>query len=297
MQLRLLAERGAHEQRPRRRRARRDGRATAASHRCTRWRSRPPRGCCSPRAHRQQAQRAAASSSTQVPDIRADPYYAAVLARARAHRARPRRARARRPARRRRRAASRRSPSTRSAACPRPARRSRRRPRRGRRPVRRGGRALARVRQRPRARLRPARPGPLPGRARRARGARSRCARRASCSRRWATGRRSPRRKRCSSERPPPLRRGSFTKRVAPGGVEPPRADSKFQGNGCPQFYSALLGALRFSQFCRISAVRDTVGDTVCRLCCQLPQQSEATTAPPGRPSPTATSRGTSQTD
>ena len=49
VQLRLLAERGAHEQAPAADEllatARESGRATDA----TRWRSRPPRGCCSPR--------------------------------------------------------------------------------------------------------------------------------------------------------------------------------------------------------------------------------------------------------
>jgi hypothetical protein len=53
---------------------------------------------------------------------------------------------------------------------------------------------------------------------------------------------------------------------MAPGGVEPPHADSKFVENSCSQFYSVLLRALRFSQFCRNSAVRDTVWDTLFRL-------------------------------
>ena len=59
---------------------------------------------------------------------------------------------------------------TRRSRRPRPARRSRRPPRRGR-ALRGCGRALVRVRQRARARLRPARPGPLPGCARQARSA------------------------------------------------------------------------------------------------------------------------------
>ena len=49
MQLRLLAERGAHEQAPCRGRAASRRPARAASRRTTRRRSRPPRGCCSPR--------------------------------------------------------------------------------------------------------------------------------------------------------------------------------------------------------------------------------------------------------
>jgi hypothetical protein len=53
---------------------------------------------------------------------------------------------------------------------------------------------------------------------------------------------------------------------VAPGGAEPPHADSKFLEKACCQVYSVLSGAVRFSQFCQDSAVRDTVGDTLSRL-------------------------------
>jgi hypothetical protein len=53
---------------------------------------------------------------------------------------------------------------------------------------------------------------------------------------------------------------------MAPGGVEPPHADSKFLEKACSEAHSVLTGALRFSQFCRISAVRDTVRDTFLRL-------------------------------
>ena len=53
---------------------------------------------------------------------------------------------------------------------------------------------------------------------------------------------------------------------MAPGGVEPPHADSKFLEDAFSQACSALSGALRFSQFCEISAVRDTVRDTFLRL-------------------------------
>ena len=60
---------------------------------------------------------------------------------------------------------------------------------------------------------------------------------------------------------------------MAPGGVEPPHADSKFLEKACSQAHSVLTGALRFSQFCRISAVRDTVRDIV--------SSSERTTLPP----------------
>ena len=68
------------------------------------------------------------------------------------------------------------------SAPPRPTRRTRRRTRRGGGALRRSGRTLAAVRERPRVRLRPARPGPLPGRPRQARGRRTapECARSSS---------------------------------------------------------------------------------------------------------------------
>ena len=172
----------------------------------TRRRSRPPHGCCSPRGI-DSGQARCWSSSAQVAGHPRRRLLRRSLARARAHRARPPPAGARRPARRTASSRARRSPSTRSRACPRPARRSRRRPRRGRRPVRRGGRALARVRKRPRARLRPPRPGPLPGRPRPTR-AEEPLREARELFARWATGPRSPRRRRCLNKRPrwPPER-------------------------------------------------------------------------------------------
>src|SRR5215210_5263167 len=63
---------------------------------------------------------------------------------------------------------------------------------------------------------------------------------------------------------------------MAPGGVEPPRADAKFLQNACSEAYSVFSNALRFSQFCPISAFRDTVEDTVSRLAGQQIRSSRS---------------------
>ena len=104
LQLRLLAERGAHEHAPAADElvatARESGRATAARagvHGRRAPAARP--GAATARQAR------CWSSSRRLPEIHADPYYAASLARARAHRARPPPARARHAARGRCRAA------------------------------------------------------------------------------------------------------------------------------------------------------------------------------------------------
>ena len=74
VQLRLLAERGAHEHAP----AADELVATARESgepQDSRWRSRPPHGCCSPKGTRSRRARCW-SSSRRLPDIHADPYYA-----------------------------------------------------------------------------------------------------------------------------------------------------------------------------------------------------------------------------
>ena len=257
LQLRLLAERGAHEHAP----AADELLATARE-------SGQPQDYALAftaaarlllaQGHRQQAN-ALLVELAQVPEIHADPYYAAALPDARAHRARPPPAGARQPARRRRRAAH--APRrARAPRRPRPARRSRRastprpQPSTPRRPSAGASSGTS-----------PSAPTPCSARAAAwprsaSPSAESRCARRASCSRRWATSRRSPRRMRCSSERPPPLRSGSFTKRVAPGGVEPPRADSKFLETACSE---VVFGSVRC---CEVLSVLSDFGSFGTRL-------------------------------
>ena len=104
----------------------------------------------------------------QMPGTRDAPYYSRQLARDAADRTRRRRPRPR-PAAHRRPRTPVSAPRARPLRRPRPTHRACRRPRRCRSPVRRSRRTLAAVRERPRVRLRPPRPGPLPCRPRRSR--------------------------------------------------------------------------------------------------------------------------------
>jgi tetratricopeptide (TPR) repeat protein len=166
LQLRLLAERGARERAPNPDELVASARESGEPQLCAIAFTAAARLHLA-QGHPQEVQ-ALLAELEQVPRIRAEAYYASVLPEV-VRTALARAAGARSPARRRRRtthAALR----ARAPRLPSPARRSRRRPRPGCRRLRRGFRALAAVRQRPRTRLRPARPGPLSVDARRARG-------------------------------------------------------------------------------------------------------------------------------
>ena len=161
VQLRLLAERGAHEHAPAGDELARDG-----------AREQPAAGLragvlgCGAAAARPRASRASERAAGRARAGRRDsrrPLLRLGAARARAHRGRPSAAGTRHAARGRCRTTNA-ALRARAQRLSRPARRGCRTARRGRSPVRRGGRTLARVRQRPRTRLRAARPGPLPDR-------------------------------------------------------------------------------------------------------------------------------------
>ena len=155
-------------------------RAKAATRTSARWRSRPPPGCCSPKGDPRAGARRCWPSSTRSPASTPTPTTPhscpgscaralalddAALAEQLVDGVEPRHAA--------RRARARRQPAQLAEAAGDHAEAAD--------ALRRGGRALARVRERPRARLRPARPGPLLSR--RSEGPRrSRCARRASSS-------------------------------------------------------------------------------------------------------------------